>query len=205
MQRGTDFSIMLGRVELMNSRMSGSEEALADLACERLVERRRPRILVGGLGMGFTLRRLLGQLGPEASVEVAELVPAIVEWGRGPLAGLFGDCLDDPRVAVTIRDVGSAIREARGLYDAILLDVDNGPEGLTRAGNDALYDAAGLGAAFRSLRPGGVLAVWSTAPDRAFADRMRRSGLRVEEHRVRERGAKGGARHIVWTGIAPRG
>lgn len=199
MRRGADFSIMLGREELMNSRLSGSEEALATLACRRLGERRRARLLIGGLGMGFTLRAALAELGPEARIEVAELVPAVIAWARGPLAALFAGSLADPRVSLLEGDVGDVIRAGRRAgYDAILLDVDNGPDAMTRATNDGLYDMGGLGAARAALRPGGLFAVWSSGPDRAFAERLRRSGFGVEEVRVRARGGSGGARHVIW-------
>lgn len=196
MRRGSEFSMKLGTAELMNSRLSGSEEAMARLAVARLGDRPRPEILVGGLGMGFTLRALLAELGPEARVTVAELVPAVVAWARGPMAELHAGSLDDPRVTVREEDVARAIRSAT--WDAILLDVDNGPEGMTRAGNDALYDMAGLGAARAALRRGGVLAVWSMGPDRHFTERLRRTGFAVEEVVARARGTSGGARHVIW-------
>jgi spermidine synthase len=198
MRRGTEFSIMLGANELMNSRLSGSEEALATLAGEKIAGRVAPHVLIGGLGMGFTLRAALATFGASARVTVAELVPAVVAWARGPMAEVFGDSLDDPRVAVEISDVGRLIRQAGAGFDAILLDVDNGPDGLTRPGNDSLYDAAGLGAAHRALRPGGVLAVWSSGPDRAFTGRLSRAGFTAEEVAVRANGKRGGARHVIW-------
>lgn len=197
-QRGTEFSIMLGATELMNSRASGSEEALARLACEALGTPPRAHVLVGGLGMGFTLRAALARLGPDAVVTVAELVPAVVAWARGALASLHGDSLQDPRVVVREDDVAALMQGRRAAYDIILLDVDNGPDGLTRPGNDGLYGANGLGAARAALRPGGILGVWSIRPDRHFAERLRRAGFAVEEHRVRAGGAGRGARHIVW-------
>lgn len=197
-RRGAEFSIMLGDNELMNSRLSGSEQALATLACERIRAVAEPRVLIGGLGMGFTLRAALAVLGPRARVVVAELVPAVVAWARGPMAEVHGAGLDDPRVAIEETDVGRSIRAARAGYDAILLDVDNGPDGLTLAANDGLYDRAGLGAARAALRPGGVLAVWSSGPDPRFTERLRRSGFAVEEIRVRANGKRGGARHVVW-------
>jgi spermidine synthase len=197
-QRGADFSIMLGTSELMNSRLSGSEEALAMLSCRKFRDRRKPAILIGGLGMGFTLRAALAELGPEASVTVAELVPAVVAWARGPMAKIFADCLDDSRVTIFECDVGGLIQSHHAAYDAILLDVDNGPAGLTRRANDRLYCSAGLSAARAALKPDGVLAVWSSAPDRRFAERLRRARFKVEEVRVRANGAGGGARHVIW-------
>jgi spermidine synthase len=203
MRRGAEFSIMLGANELMNSRISGSEEALARLACRRLQGRTAPRILIGGLGMGFTLRAALAELGGDATLTVAELVPAVVAWARGPLTEVFGTSLADPRVGIHEGDVGAVIRSAAADYDAILLDVDNGPEGLTRAQNNALYDPAGLAAARRALRPGGVFAVWSSGPNRAFSQRLRHAGFRVEEIVARARGARGGARHVIWIATRP--
>ncbi|HEY0353910.1 MAG TPA: spermidine synthase [Enterovirga sp.] len=198
MQRGREFSIMLGATELMNSRLSGSEEALATLAFSKLHNRDRPHVLIGGLGLGFTLRASLAALAAGARIDVAELVPAVVRWARGPLGEIFGPSLDDPRVAIREGDVGDLIRQSPATYDAILLDVDNGPEGLTREANDALYDVVGLGAARAALRSGGVLAVWSSGPDRDFTQRLRRIGFAVEEARVRANGSRGGARHVIW-------
>jgi spermidine synthase len=197
LQRGAEFSINLEGGVLMNSRMRGSEQELARIGCAKIATSGRPRVLIGGLGMGFTLRAALDLLGPEAEVVVAELVPAVVAWNRGPLAGLSGDSLSDPRVTIREADVAGLIRSGRGAYDAILLDVDNGPDGLTRGSNDGLYDAGGLQAAWTALRPGGVLAVWSAAPDRAFGDRLRRLRFRVEEITVRAHG-KRGLRHLIW-------
>lgn len=199
LQRGAEYSIMAeGGVELMNSRVFGSEEALARLAWERIEGRARPRVLIGGLGMGFTLRAALAVLPPKAQVDVAELVPAVVAWAKGPLAGLFAGSLEDPRTSVHESDVAALIAEAKGAYDAILLDVDNGPEGLTRRANDALYDAVGLSRAQAALTPGGVLAVWSSAPHPRFSGVLRTSGFAVEEVRTPARKGKGGAKHVVW-------
>jgi len=196
-RRGGEFSIMLGSNELMNSRVSGSEEALATLSSARLVGRPTPTILIGGLGMGFTLRAALAALGPDARLEVAELVPEVVAWARGPMAELFAGSLDDPRVVIREADVADLIAAGRSVYDAILLDVDNGPDGLSRNANDRLYTTAGLAGARAALKPAGVLAVWSAHPDRAFTARLRRSGFRVEEVATRARG-KRGARHMIW-------
>jgi len=195
-QRGSEFSIMLGSNELMNSRLSGSEEALATLVCERLGG--RPELLIGGLGMGFTLRAALAKLPAEASVIVAELIPAVVAWARGPMAGVFAGSLDDQRVTIAVADVATVITEGQGRYDAILLDVDNGPDGLTVAGNDRLYGAEGLQAAKAALRPGGILAVWSAGPDHSFTKRLRSAGLKTEEVTARARRTGGGARHVIW-------
>jgi spermidine synthase len=197
MRRGAEFSIMLDGNELMNSRLSGSEEALATLTIDRLGAIAKPHLLIGGLGMGFTLRTALGRLGPAARVTVAELVPAVVEWARGPLCETFGGCLQDARVDIVEADVGDVIGSARATYDAILLDVDNGPDGLTRDSNNRLYDPAGLSAARTAIKPGGVLAVWSATPSDRFSRRLRNAGFEVEIHQVRASRGKG-ARHTLW-------
>ncbi len=197
-KRGTEFSIRLGTNELMNSRLSGSEEALAKLSCLQIQDRQQPQVLIGGLGMGFTLRAALAELGSDARITVAELVPAVVAWARGPMAEVFGGSLTDPRVSIQEGDVGRLIRSCRSTYDAILLDVDNGPEGLTRKANDSLYDLPGLSVTRTALSPGGVLAVWSSAPDRNFTQRLCRVGFRVDEVRVRANGTRGGARQVIW-------
>ena len=197
-RRGQDFMIVLDRNELMSSRMSGSEEALATMTIERLRGRPAPHLLIGGYGMGFTLRAALGALGRDAKVTVAELVPKIIDWARGPMAALTAGCLDDPRVHLRIGDVGDAIDAGRGNYDAILLDVDNGPDGLTRAGNDGLYSHPGLAAAKAALKPGGILAIWSAGEDKAFARRLGSAGFGVEEVAIRARANGKGPRHIIW-------
>ncbi|UVK56751.1 hypothetical protein DBIPINDM_003381 [Mesorhizobium sp. AR02] len=196
-RRGSEFSIMLGTNELMNSRLSGSEQALAKLSCQRIADHRQPKILIGGLGMGFTLRAALAELGKDAEIVVAELVPAVVAWARGPMADVFGGCLDDPRVTIQETDVGQLIRSEPAAWDAILLDVDNGPEGIVHKGNDALYSLSGLGAARSALKPGGVLAVWSQGPDSGFVRRLKQAGFAVEEVNTRANG-KRGARHVIW-------
>jgi spermidine synthase len=201
MRCGGDFMIVLDRNELMNSRMSGSEEALATMACERLPGRAAPRFLIGGYGMGFTLRAALAVLGPEATLTVAELVPEIIAWARGPMAELTAGCLDDPRVHVVLDDVAELIARARGPYDAILLDVDNGPDGLVREANDRLYTPAGLAAARAALRTGGVLAVWSAAKDPKFARRLAKAGFAVDEVTVRARSNGKGAKHTIWFAV----
>jgi spermidine synthase len=197
-RRGHDFMIVLERNELMNSRMSGSEEALATMTCARLDDGRAPRILIGGYGMGFTLRAALGTLGPDAHVTVAELVPEIIEWARGPMAALTAGGLDDPRTEIALGDVGRLITDASSKFNAILLDVDNGPDGLTRTANDWLYSVAGLTAAKRALKPSGILAIWSAAPDAAFARRLGNAGFTVEEVTVRARSNGKGPRHVIW-------
>ncbi|MBY3040445.1 spermidine synthase [Rhizobium laguerreae] len=202
-QRGSEFSIMLGANELMNSRLSGSEEALATLSWDRIKSHAKPRMLIGGLGMGFTLRAALAVLPEDAGVTVAELVPAVIAWARGPMAEVFKGCLDDPRVGIHQGDVGEAIRAGKAAYDAILLDVDNGPDGLTRKSNDRLYDFAGLRAASDALRPGGVLAVWSSGPDPDFTRRLKDSGFSVDAVNTRANGKRGGARHVIWLAVKP--
>lgn len=195
-RRGEEYSIMLGANELMNSRKSGSEEALAELAAARLGTRPTPRVLIGGLGMGFTLRAVLSRFGRDAQIVVAEIVPAVIGWARGPLASVFAGSLDDPRVRIEAADVASLILPGAG-WDAILLDVDNGPDGLTLEANDRLYARTGLSAARATLRAGGVLALWSAAPSAPFAARLRNAGFAVEEHVARA--ARGrGCRHIIW-------
>ena len=201
-QRGAEFSIMLGSNELMNSRLSGSEQALATLSCERIRNCPRPRILIGGLGMGFTLRAALASAGADTEIVVAELIPAVVAWARGPMQPVFGDCLDDPRVTIRESDVGAVIRSQASAYDAILLDVDNGPEGIVHKANDRLYDRTGLATARQALRPSGVLSVWSSGPDHGFTRRLRDTGFAVEEVKVRAHG-KGGARHVIWIATRP--
>ena len=197
-QRGDDFMIVLDRNELMNSRMSGSEEALAVMTCERLRGGNALHMLIGGYGMGFTLRAALAVLGTEAQVTVAELVPEIIDWARGPMAALAAGCLDDPRVMLAAGDVADVISAGPARYDAILLDVDNGPDGLVRAANDRIYSAAGLAKAKAALKPEGVLAIWSAAPDAGFTRRLQEAGFAVEEVSVRARSNGKGPRHVIW-------
>jgi len=198
MRRGREFSIRLDRYELMNSRLGGSEEVLAANACDRIRSRRAPRVLIGGLGMGFTLRAALAALGPDAGVTVAELVPAVIAWAGGPMIDIFGSSLVDPRVNIREADVGELIRSGASQFDAILLDVDNGPDGLTRKANDALYRLPGLRAAHRALRPGGVLAVWSARPDPNFTVRLAQANFAVDVLKVPARGARGRGKHVIW-------
>jgi spermidine synthase len=197
-RRDRDFMIVLDRNELMNSRMSGSEEALATLTVARLRNRTHPRLLIGGYGMGFTLRAALEALPAGASVVVAELVPEIIAWAQGPMAELTAGCLDDQRVKVVEQDVAAVIAAARGTYDAILLDVDNGPDGLTRAENDRLYSTEGLRAAGSAMVPGGILAIWSAADDPAFTSRLNANGFTARPTRVRARSNGKGAQHTIW-------
>ena len=201
-QRGTEFSIMLGANELMNSRLSGSEEALAELAHEKIDGRKAPCVLIGGLGMGFTLRAALAVLPEDARVVVAELVPAVVKWARGPMANVFKGSLDDPRVEVFTGDVTALIAKSPDSFDAILLDVDNGPDGLTRSSNDRLYSLSGLAASKKALKTAGVLAVWSAHPDDRFTSRMKKAGFQTEAVSVRANAKKRGLKHVVWVGVS---
>lgn len=202
-RHGRDHMIVLGANELMNSRQSGSEEALATLPCAKLAGRKAPHLLIGGYGMGFTLRAALGVLDAKARITVAELVPQIIDWARGPMADLTGGCLDDPRVRLIEDDVVALIEEAQGTYDAILLDVDNGPDGLTRRANSKLYSMRGLRSARDALTAGGILAVWSAATDPGFTRRLGDAGFSVEEIRVRSRSNGKGAHHVIWLATAP--
>ena len=199
---GRDFMIVLGHNELMSTRMRGSEEALATMTLERLQGVRAPRLLIGGYGMGFTLRAALAGIGPKGHVTVAELVPEIIEWARGPMAEVAAGCLDDPRVTLRMDDVADAMLLAPEPFDAILLDVDNGPDGLVRAENNRIYSKSGLHNARRALAPGGVLAIWSAAPDPKFTRRLEDVGFEVEQVEVRARidknGKGKGPRHVIW-------
>lgn len=193
------FSIVIpGRGELMNSRVHGSERALAELACQAMQARSNVRLLVGGLGMGFTLAAALEQVGPDSEVVVAELVPEVVDWNRELMGEPSGHPLSDPRTQVFVGDVAGLLRDCGSGFDAIMMDVDNGPAALIRRENDWLYTDAGLSTTLRALRPGGVLAVWSASSDQMFQNRMRRCGFKVEEHIVRPHRAGKGARHHIW-------
>jgi spermidine synthase len=193
-----DFVIVLERNELMSTDVSASEQALATMTCERLGGRPAPQMLIGGYGMGFTLRAALAALGDDASVTVAELVPEIIEWARGPMQGLTADCLDDARVVLVMEDVAMLIDAARGGYDAILLDVDNGPEGLTRKLNDHLYSPSGLQAAMIALKPKGILAIWSAEPDPAFTLQLQGAGFEVSEVPVAALPDEKSDCHFIW-------
>jgi spermidine synthase len=202
-RRGEEFSIRVGNRELMNSRAHRSEDALAEFALARIAGRAHPRVLIGGLGMGFTLGAALRRLGPEGRVVVAELVPAVVAWNRDLLAHLAGHPLQDGRVTVRELDVAQLLRSEREAYDAILLDVDNGPAALSRKENDWLYARPGLEAALAALRPAGVLAVWSAGADPVFAQRLRRVGYQVEEVWVPANQTGKGRRHLISLAARP--
>jgi spermidine synthase len=198
LKRGSEFSIRTAGAELMNSRVHGSEDALAELTCSRLKRKSGLRILIGGLGMGYTLAAALGQSEPDTLITVSELIPTVVRWNREHLGHLAKMPLDDPRVSVKEEDVGETIRKRKSAWDAILLDVDNGPEGLTRKANDRLYDRSGLKTAFSALRPGGILAVWSAGVNEAFTRRLKQCGFQTETVTVRARKPGKGSRHTIW-------
>lgn len=204
-RHGRDHVVMLGRDELMGTRMQFSEEQLAELTLAQITAP-RPRVLIGGYGMGFTYRAALARLPEGGRVVVAEVVPEVIDWAKGPLAHLTGDTLADPRGEIVIADVAALIDDAGDgttpRYDAILLDVDNSPDGIVRAANDRLYTRTGIARARDALNPGGVLAVWSAAPDPAFARRLRDSGMSVEERTVRARPNNKGPRHTIWFATA---
>jgi len=197
-RRGDEYLILADGAILMSSRMHGSEEALAALACEGIRRLRQPCVLIGGLGMGFSLRAALDLLPPDATVVVAELVPAVVEWNRGALGPLAGHPLKDKRVRVETRDVAATLRSGRGQFDALLLDVDNGPAAFTASKNAGLYDKRGIAAARAALKMGGVLAVWASKEDRSYELRLREGGFDVHVQRVRGRLKKGGPRHTIF-------
>ena len=202
-RRGNEYIMLANGKSLMSSRMHGSEEALATFACRRARTLKQPSILIGGLGMGFTLRATLDFLPRDATIVVAELVPAVVEWTRGALGSLAGYPLKDRRVRVHVGDVAAALGSSRGHFDAVLLDVDNGPAPFTSSDNARLYDDKGLAVAYAALKPGGVLAVWSAREDRKFEQRLRYVGFTVEVERVRARLKKGGPRHVIFLGHKP--
>jgi len=203
MKRGSEFSIRIAGAELMNSRFHGSEDALAELTCSRIKRKSGLRILIGGLGMGYTLAAALGKSEPDSRITVTELIPAVVRWNREHLGHLAGMPIYDPRVSVQEEDVGETIRKKKSAWDAILLDVDNGPEGFTRQANDRLYDRSGLETSFSALRPGGILSVWSAASSQAFTRRLTRCGFQVETVTVRARKPGKGARHTIWIAEKP--
>ena len=204
-QRGSEFSIGTVETELMNSRLHGSEEALAELTYSRLNHKEDLRILIGGLGMGYTLAAALAHSDPKTLITVSELIPAVVRWNRQHLGHLAARPLDDPRVCIQEEDIVKSIRRKKSFWNAILLDVDNGPNGLTQKANDRLYSISGLKASFAALSPGGILAVWSSGPDDAFTDRLNRCGFLTETLVVRARKPGKGARHTIWLAARPSG
>jgi spermidine synthase len=199
-RRDTEFIILANGKSLMSSRMHGSEEALAILGCSRARKLEEPCVLVGGLGMGFTLRATLNVLPSAARVVVAELLPAVVEWNRSPLGPLAANPLKDKRARIELGNVGDVIRANPSKFDVVLLDVDNGPSAFSSANNAGLYDDRGLAAAHSALRAGGVLAIWSAREDRKFEQRLRYNRFTVQVERVRGRLKKGGPRHAIFLG-----
>lgn len=199
-RRSDEYIILANGKSLMSSRMHGSEEALATLGCQRARTLERPSVLIGGLGMGFTLRATLDLLSADATVLVAELVPTVVDWNRGPLGPLAGEPLKDARVSVEINDIAITLSARRGQFDAVLLDVDNGPSAFTAASNAGLYDDHGISLAFAALKMDGVLAVWSAREDRRFEQRLRHGRFNVAVESVRGRLKRGGPRHTIFLG-----
>jgi len=202
-QHTTTFAIRVGRDELMSSLTNGSEAALAELALARLVQEETPHVLIGGLGMGYTAAAVLPLLPAQATVTVAELIPAVVTWNRGPLAHLARRPLDDARVAIHLGDVADCIRSSKHRYAAILLDVDNGPHAMTTDSNRWLYGNAGLAAIRRALIPGGILGVWSARADESFTDRLSKAGFAPECLRIPAHGTRG-PKHVIWVAQAPQ-
>jgi spermidine synthase len=203
MRRAGEYVIFASGKPLMSSRMHGSEEALATRGCAHLASHDAPWVLVGGLGMGFTLTATLAHVPAGATVVVAELVPGVVAWNDGPLGPLAGHPLRDPRVRVEVGDVAAVLRRSPGRFDAVLLDIDNGPDAFTTTGNQWLYGNAGVTTLREAVTPGGVVAVWSAWEDRKFEQRLRWAGFTVEVVRVRARLAAGGPRHVIFLGVAP--
>ena len=197
-KRGDEFIIRVGATELMNSRAHDSEDSLARLVCARLTHLPAPALLIGGLGIGYTLAAALKAVGPRAKVLVMELIPAVLQWNRGPLAHLAGDPVSDARVSVRIGDVALPLQTEEEEFDGILLDVDNGPEGLTRDSNNWLYSEEGLSAAYSALRPGGTLAVWSCVADKSFNMRLLKIGFEVEEVRAPSLNEKPDEHNTIW-------
>jgi len=197
---GDDFVIKIqggNGNQLMNTRMHGSEDALAEIPCKRVASRPQPRVLIGGLGMGFTLASALKHLGNDAEVHVAELVPGVIEWNRGPLGEKAGLPIDDPRTRLLNHDVADVLKQEQQGFDAIMLDVDNGPEGLTQKRNSWLYSSSGLETCAKALRPNGWLAVWSASADQAFSQKLAKAGFIAEEVQVFAHGNRG-TRHTIW-------
>ncbi|OEU56514.1 MAG: hypothetical protein BA862_04785 [Desulfobulbaceae bacterium S3730MH12] len=197
-KRGTEFSIRAATTELMNSRLHGSEDALAELTCSRIKRKSDQRILIGGLGMGYTLAAALQHSGDDSLITVAELIPAVIRWNREHFGHLAGKPLDDGRVSIQQEDVAETIRRKKSTWDAILLDVDNGPDGLTRKANDRIYGMNGLKNAFFALRTGGMLSIWSSGVDEQFTHRLKQCQFQTEIVTVRARKLGKGARHTIW-------
>ena len=198
-QRGNEFSIKADNQELMNSQVHGSEEILAKLACEKVTDHPDVRVLIGGLGLGYTVRAALDELKADAEVIVAEIVPDVLQWNREFLGHLANHPLDDDRVTIELTDVAQMIKSGNGGFNAIILDVDNGPQAMFQEGNDWIYTDHGLQSSFDALRSKGVLSIWSTDPDPTFTKRLTRNGFKAEVVKVRaRRGRKGGGHYFVW-------
>ncbi len=202
-RRDTEYSIRILNIELMNSRLHGSEDALAELACKRLQHHSNPNILIGGLGMGYTLAAALENSSPDTRITVSEFVPEVIKWNREYFGHLAGFPLSDPRVSVQQEDVAKTIMSKKAFWNAILLDVDNGPDGLTRVANDLLYGLPGLHASFSALSPGGILAVWSYASDEKFTRRLKKCRFRTEVVTARAHTSGKGRRHTIWLATKP--
>lgn len=200
--RGGDFFINLDGEELMSTRAPGSEVALASLGCEGLETREKPRILIGGLGLGYTLRAALEILPRGAEVVVAELFPVVVEWTRTYLAELDGGAIDDPRVRLLVRDVYDVLVDGSGPYDAILLDVDNGPAAWCLESNGRLYDRDGIEVLRQAMTPKGRLAIWASQADPQYVNRLRKRGFAVQTRQIRTQGKQGNRRHVVFLATA---
>ncbi|MEK7234943.1 MAG: hypothetical protein AAB268_14095 [Elusimicrobiota bacterium] len=200
-RKGDIYTIWVQDTELMSSLIHNSEDLLAKIVCTKIAHLPEAKILIGGLGMGYTLAAALKELGPKGKVIVAELMPAVVEWNQGPLAHLAGHPLEDPRVTVRIQDVAHSLQTELAEFDGILLDVDNGPEGLTRDSNNWLYSQEGLAAAYTALRPDGILAIWSSTPDKTFGMRLRKAGFDVEERLVDSSDQGRNERHVIFLAV----
>ncbi|MGA1533580.1 MAG: hypothetical protein ACO4B4_03655 [Planctomycetota bacterium] len=200
-QRGEDFQICVGNWELMTSRATSSEMQLAELACDRLAGNPAPHVLIGGLGMGFTLRATLDRLPEEARVTVCELVPEVVEWNRGVLASLAGEPLADPRVEVVVGDIARTLEASPRTFDAVITDIDNGPHSKTGPSEGWLYSKIGLRTLARAVRRPGVVTIWGAGPAKFFPTNLRAAGFEVEEIRTRSRDGKKGARFVIWVGV----
>lgn len=200
LERNNEFTIKIAGIpgDLMNSRMHASEDALATLACERIGNRSEPNVLIGGLGMGFTLTAALKALKASAKITVAELIPEVVEWNKEPLGALNDYPVNDPRTHIHVGDVKEVLRQSKGTFDAILLDVDNGPEGHTSDDNEWIYTPAGLKAAKAALTDGGIVAYWSAGADSKFTTRLAKAGFKVKPVTVRAHTNGKGARHVIW-------
>lgn len=204
-QHDQDFVIKVDHIELMNSRVHGSEDALAELTIQKIDTNKPKRILIGGLGMGFTLAKALESIGPEDTIDVAELSPDVLAWNKEYLGNLTDNPLNDPRVTVHVMDVIDIMRSNQRCFDAVILDVDNGPEGLTKDDNNRIYSSRGLSSAFQALKPHGIYSVWSSGDSEIFTERMKKSNFEIEKTRVHERANGKGGKHVIWFGTKKAG